>query len=593
MANVLDGNGVSSHFFHALAKQNRQLECARVFIPTTILFDNGFASGWFASNQSEMEVKRISSKTVPMSDVFHALADGCQPDDICASFVVLSNHLREAAALSAPSTSSPLLTHVDANAIITDYFTVGELHDFLFSPIQKPRGVLQKFEQPKGLWNTTIRATWTPAVTLAESVRSKNSLHDHSKSSGERCMTFESRESKPVALTNSVTSALQTICQSIASHLHQVEHVNVASMVLHFKVTRTNRVVLLYSTSIRCSASNSSLGGQEVGPVAFDQPIVSLEEQRRFALLAAHLADFAEKRQNRNLPRTLPRQDVKTPSHVSMDDVYSAKVRLLQSVLVSTTAVGSIKKLSPLGRWSSTGASIVPFASLTAKGHPVLPVPTSEPLKSADPMEAKPAARSSTVPATDGANDGENCAPIPVATGAHIVRKAYPVRPPRQKPMQDDNSQTAMMLQDILEDLEARVAVGCRVAMDASSKVLRMRTYELNKPPGTLPEDEFVLVVAVHPDFDVDRLLKCFDAFSPSVVVSDSSREKDADNLPTEETERYPADVVWPIGASISEAAAHGVNLHLFVRGRQDVAAQLGSAQQRLRRLLVENVVQY
>src|SRR5206468_2324942 len=97
MANVLDGNGVSSHFFHALAKQNRQLACARVFIPSTILFDNGFASAWFMSHRSDMEVKRVASKATPLADVFHALTDGCAVSDICASFVVLSSHRRDEA----------------------------------------------------------------------------------------------------------------------------------------------------------------------------------------------------------------------------------------------------------------------------------------------------------------------------------------------------------------------------------------------------------------------------------------------------------------------------------------------------------------
>ena len=249
-SHVLECDGLSMSLFTFLAKETRKLESARVFIPPTVVFDQGFASAWYYSTPN-MEVKRRNDRDINASDIlkeFSSVPNTRSDIDICAVF------------MSAPK-SAFYVAEITPVSTETTYFDKKGLYDFLYAPGEKPRGILQKFVFPKGLCTTSIQAIWSRNVTMTEALRNPNSLRDKTKSRGERGGTFEVPTSQMISITNSVNEAVRQYCSLIVQHLQQVDHVQILGMVLQFRVEETNRVMLLSCTSMR--AVKTDLGFAE------------------------------------------------------------------------------------------------------------------------------------------------------------------------------------------------------------------------------------------------------------------------------------------------------------------------------------------
>jgi len=430
MTHVLDTDGVSTHLFQCLAKDTRKLEAARIFIPTTIVFESGFASAWYYST-STMEVKQHNHKSITAQMIFDALVpggDACSKE-IVAAFIECPSAQQqrerehgEGGDALATSMSSSRRSHGGgggeatnapvAHPILTSYFSPKELHDFLFSPRQKPRGILQRFEYPKGWCNSCIQVTWSPSVTLCEAFRNPNSLADRAKSTAERCATFESKQATPMALSNSATAAIGTLCELLVGHLQAVEPVQVTGMILHLKITAKNRVTLLYSTCLRVVAKKA-FGGLAGEPraVAVGQTFMTRADHELQQELRAHLALFGPKprqhedgspaRASRAKPsgtpspggssasspprRLRPLASTPTPSSDAKPmGVYRSKVQHCCSSIVAPKMLPSLVQIGG-SRWIPARGKLVPIdandklpADQGAAGQEAQPVDSQE-----------------------------------------------------------------------------------------------------------------------------------------------------------------------------------------------------------------------
>lgn len=353
MTHVLDCDGISTHLFHVLGKDSKRFEAARVFIPPTIVFDNGFASAWYNSTPN-MEVKLHMAKNITAELILSEFSSGnAHPHDIVATFVEVNN-------LSSRDTDVP---------VISSYFTRDELEEFLFSAGQKPRGLLQKFEYPKGLCNTTIQATWSPSVTVAEAMRNPYSIADRGRTAAEKCATFESKLASQVALTNSVSSAVKRVCELVAEHIQLLEPLQVLGMVLHLKVTKMNRVVLLFSTSIRVAQRKSfstSASPLDLHPLMLNQAFVTREDHKRSQDLKQHLALFGPKGVSHS-PLRGAKLTRESPPRVlnpliggnTRALLYAARFSALTSFVSAPTALPSAVLVNQ--RWYSTAAKSSPL----------------------------------------------------------------------------------------------------------------------------------------------------------------------------------------------------------------------------------------
>ena len=403
MAHVLESDGVSTHLFHTLSKDNRRMETARVFLPPTVIFEHGFASAWYSCS-SDMRVKRHVGKSITMNEVFEIMTNNLpEGQDIVASFI--EAHVPRSMA--------------DVPQVISRFMTANELRDFLFSAGQRPRGILQRFEMPKGWSNTGITATWSPTMTIAEAVRNPYSINDRTKTASERGGTFENKLSTQVAMTTSVSAAVKRLCELVAVHVHQVEHVQVQAMVLHLKVTKANRVTLLYSSSFRV-ATQSSFGAADMRPLNMHQRFISKEEHTRACELERHLSLYAAKKP---IPKHLPPLSEFVKRRADVDECpYAAKLRkAMQSIAIDDSAVPSVVHVG--GKW------------VPARG-PVRPTPL--PLDS-KALEAEPAADAAASPETADSPGGGGLLESPSGGGLGVSVKT-PIKSPRRKSLRSSMS---------------------------------------------------------------------------------------------------------------------------------------------------------
>jgi hypothetical protein len=128
-------------------------------------------------------------------------------------------------------------------------------------------GILQKFEDPKGDFNFTLRLIWSPKICLFEKRTNLKNLYNTKYSIYEKVVTydgeeFQSRNGKNVTkkepiMGNNLPDRLEKIGNSIATHISNVtlERIKIARMILNFKITSNDTIILLWCSSLRLENS--------------------------------------------------------------------------------------------------------------------------------------------------------------------------------------------------------------------------------------------------------------------------------------------------------------------------------------------------
>ena len=241
----LEGDGVSAALFDHLAKENKGLSSARVCIPSTALFEQGFAKAWYLSERvmrpgeggnkkRYVEVKKRVGKDCVLDTIKQTMLRDCAESEICAVFLTISGR------------------DVSEKGIVS-YFTPPMLKAFLHSQMQKPKGLLQKFVKPRSLSNNVIVCTWSPNFMVTELLRNRHSLSDRHVNPTTRAVTFEADSTDCIvsSVSETVRALLQEQCLLIVQHFLSTDHLQIARMVLYFKVDCSNNLRLLFSSSVR------------------------------------------------------------------------------------------------------------------------------------------------------------------------------------------------------------------------------------------------------------------------------------------------------------------------------------------------------
>lgn len=145
-------------------------------------------------------------------------------------------------------------------------------------------GILQRFVAPHGgIHNSHIRAVWTPKLCILDRRRTKQDLHDARFALCERCTTFDGPDIYSVSLPLQGTvlaKRVEGICKEIVRHIADViteenressrgtssisrknftnnTFLNVARLVVDFKVDGTGRIWILWSNSIRIQSRSA------------------------------------------------------------------------------------------------------------------------------------------------------------------------------------------------------------------------------------------------------------------------------------------------------------------------------------------------
>lgn len=249
----LEVDGISEEFFNLLWSKDELNFGPSINIPDTVIFKYGQPVTWYftASNGKIKKKNRNNLLNARIEDAFTKNVLGY---DVIATFVSFGNNMQS--------------TDVNQDATVRntiEFLDRKEFQKFLYERFESNSGILQRFVEPKGTKNETIRAIWSPKICLLERAENIYQLHDHRYGLYERCVTYEGPEfyCTSAPLRGPVLAGkLQRQCESIVAHISEVTFAQsqVSRIVLNFKVDSRDKVWLLYSTSIRCSTPPALFG---------------------------------------------------------------------------------------------------------------------------------------------------------------------------------------------------------------------------------------------------------------------------------------------------------------------------------------------
>jgi hypothetical protein len=252
---TIEVDGISEEFFHLLWSKDELNFGPSIHIPDTVIFKYGQPVTWYftASNGKIKKKNRNNLLNARIEDAFTKNVLGY---DVIATFISFGN-------IPTTDDRSQSAEPVVRNTI--EYLDRKEFQKFLYERFESNSGILQRFIEPKGTKNETIRAIWSPKICLLERAENIYQLHDHRYGLYERCVTYEGPEfyCTSAPLRGPVLAGkIQRLCESIVAHISEVTFAQsqVSRIVLNYKVDSRDKVWLLYSTSIRCSTPPALFG---------------------------------------------------------------------------------------------------------------------------------------------------------------------------------------------------------------------------------------------------------------------------------------------------------------------------------------------
>jgi hypothetical protein len=168
------GDGVSFEFFNLIWTKDELNFAPSINIPDTVIYKFGQPTAWYFTSTNG-RVKRKNRQNLMNARIEEGFTKQLLGYDVIASYISLNNNVENA-------NENPAST--------VEFLDRNGLNEFLYKR-KKHNGILQRFIEPKGTKNETIRAIWSPKVCLLERAENIYHLHDHRYGIYERSVTFE------------------------------------------------------------------------------------------------------------------------------------------------------------------------------------------------------------------------------------------------------------------------------------------------------------------------------------------------------------------------------------------------------------------
>jgi len=145
----------------------------------------------------------------------------------------------------------------DSNSrYIIEYFDKVRFREFLNSKNTYPDGILQKFIDPKGDHNFTIRLQWSPKLCILEKKINNKKIYDKRFNLYERAVTYDGEEfqTETEAIRgNNLPDRFEKIGSNISSHISNItlERIKIVRMILNFKIGKNDKIYFLWCSSLR------------------------------------------------------------------------------------------------------------------------------------------------------------------------------------------------------------------------------------------------------------------------------------------------------------------------------------------------------
>eukprot|EP01062_Namystynia_karyoxenos_P007741 TRINITY_DN12718_c0_g1_i1.p1 TRINITY_DN12718_c0_g1~~TRINITY_DN12718_c0_g1_i1.p1 ORF type:complete len:1390 (+),score=379.30 TRINITY_DN12718_c0_g1_i1:77-4246(+) len=372
----LEGDGINANFFDYLAKENKGLSSAEVWIPSTVIFEQGFAKAWYYSEKvvrkegdskrRVVEVKKRTGKECDLDVIkSHFIRDAKHEADLCGMFIShFSNDTSEGSQVR--------------------FFDKRTLREFLNPYVEKPKGLLQKFVRPKGHNNTVIQAIWSPTVLVTEARRNRYSLMDKHVDVFSRSATFEgsSENCVHIVVAPVVIDYIRAQCEQVVQHFFSTEHLNITRMVLYFKVDHQNTLRLLYSASVRIAEGSRRIqAAQSTENVPLN--------------LAVRLRGHKSTARGRGVPSPARELAIRSKAFGSFLNDMTARMSEVKRTAPQASDYNSLATSAVLGGWTPPHYALFAARRLPSpqsKRRPLTAAPPSpSQSRSRSPREAQPA----------------------------------------------------------------------------------------------------------------------------------------------------------------------------------------------------------
>ena len=204
----VEGDGLLEEVFHLLwHKTGTTQSSEQLAIPDTVVLKYGQPVAWYFTSV-DGTIKRKSKVNLTFARIQELFTARPSRSGIAATYTYND---RQSGLIKC------VIEHLDAPG----------LANLLAQPaLRRPDGVLQRWVDPAGERNLTIRALWSPKITIAEKIVNTKNLFDRKLGVNERAATFEDErncQAEPIK-GERIISQVDSLARAVVDHISRLTH---------------------------------------------------------------------------------------------------------------------------------------------------------------------------------------------------------------------------------------------------------------------------------------------------------------------------------------------------------------------------------
>ena len=301
MFNSLEGDGIIENIYHFLWTKDTIFNTHNsIYIPHTILYKYRKPLYWYFTSVIDHRLKKKNPDKLNKEHIKQAFLKNASKSGIICYFIYSKKSFISKYESDKPTfekTMKRVLSYLDhsesnnqtennnnsnnnkssfhknnflklddykinSSKYIIEYFDKKQFIEFLNSKPKCEEGILQKFEDPKGEYNSIYRIIWSPKLSLFEKCTNLKKLNDTHFDIYERAVTYDGEEfqikTEPVKGSH-LPQGMESIALKIADHVGNItlEKIRIVRLILNFKVDKRDRILFLWCSSLRIDPGNS------------------------------------------------------------------------------------------------------------------------------------------------------------------------------------------------------------------------------------------------------------------------------------------------------------------------------------------------
>ncbi len=263
MFNLLEGDGVIENIYHLLwTKDSIFGTDPNVLIPHTVIYKYQKPCYWYFSSKEDEKLKKKSSSKLTNEHIREVFMKKISKSGIVAYYIYKKYAYKskyDVDNLKVYADTTGIIksgSDVKEGLYVVEYFDREKFDDFLKNKMTYDDGILQKFEDPKGEHNFTIRLVWSPKLCIFEKNTNLRKIYDTKFNMYERAVTYDGEEfqtSTEGIKGDNIPDRIEKIGMNIASHIANItlERIKIVRMVLNFKISKEDKILFLWCSSLR------------------------------------------------------------------------------------------------------------------------------------------------------------------------------------------------------------------------------------------------------------------------------------------------------------------------------------------------------